>query len=163
LPLHGVELRTSDREGEIIVRGPMVARGRADDQGWLHTGDLGRFEDGRLVVVGRKSDTIISGGENIAPVEVEEALLAHSAVADAAVLGRSDEEWGEAVVAAVVLREGCVIDARQLREFASTRLARFKVPKEIHFVATLPRTSSGKLLRRELAATADAWRRASEG
>ncbi|MHB8696354.1 MAG: AMP-binding protein, partial [Solirubrobacteraceae bacterium] len=104
LPLHGVELQLSD-DGEVWVRGPVVAPGAADPaDGWLHTGDLGAFgEDGRLSIIGRKSDTIVSGGENVAPTEVEAVLLEHPAVADAGVFARADAEWGEAVVARVVL------------------------------------------------------------
>jgi o-succinylbenzoate---CoA ligase len=148
-PLPGVELRTSG--GEVIVRGPIVAPGALSDDGWLHTGDLGTFDTrGRLTITGRKADTIVTGGENVAPAEVEVALLAHRAVADAGVFGRADPEWGEAVVAAVVLRDGVTVGALELREHCAARLAGFKVPKAIEFVASLPRTESGKLLRRQL-------------
>ncbi len=132
-------------DGEILVEGPTVAGG-----GVLHTGDLGRLDErGRLVVAGRKVDTIVSGGENVMPAEVEAALLAHPAVEQAGVFGRPDAQWGEAVTAYVVLRAEAT--PQELREFAAQRLARFKVPKAIEIVATLPRTPSGKLLRRELA------------
>jgi O-succinylbenzoic acid--CoA ligase len=148
-PLPGVELRLA--ESEILVHGPIVAPGAVDPDGWLHTGDLGRFDErGRLEIIGRKSDTIISGGENVAPAEVEAALLSHPAVADVAVFGRADPEWGEAVVARVVLSDGSAVDATELRELCAARLARFKVPKQIEFCPELPRTPSGKLLRREL-------------
>jgi O-succinylbenzoic acid--CoA ligase len=150
LPLHNVEVRTSGSEGEIVVRGPMVARNAADDHGWLHTGDLGRLDDGRLVVVGRKSETIVSGGENISPAEVEEVLQLHPDVADAAVFGRPDREWGEAVIARVVVREGAAVDPDGLSAFCRERLAAFKVPKAIEFASELPRAESGKLRRREL-------------
>jgi O-succinylbenzoic acid--CoA ligase len=147
--LPGVELRTSQQE--IIVRGPIVSRGSLAEDGWLHTGDLGRFDDReRLGIVGRKADTIVSGGENVAPAEVEAALVAHPAVVDAAVLGRPDPEWGEALVAQVVLRNGGEVAPEALRAHVAARLARFKVPKSVEFVDTLPRTASGKLLRREL-------------
>ena len=148
LPLPGVELIT--REGEIWVRGPIVAPGAVDQEGWLHTGDLGRFDDGRLVIVGRRSDTIVTGGENVAPAEVESVLLEHPGVADAGVFARSDPEWGEAVVARVVLRGGATVSEAALRDWCATRLARFKVPKQVEFAEELPRTVSGKLLRREL-------------
>ena len=149
LPLHGVELRIVD--GEILVRGQVVSPGALSADGWLHSGDLGEIDErGRLRIVGRSSDTIVSGGENVAPAEVEDALLAHPAVADAAVFARSDAEWGERVAARVVLREGHVATPAELQEFVGSRLARFKIPKEIEFAATLPRTASGKLLRREL-------------
>jgi O-succinylbenzoic acid--CoA ligase len=131
-------------DGEILVEGPTVAGG-----GVLRTGDLGRFDEtGRLHVIGRKADTIVTGGENVAPAEVEAALLAHPAVADAGVFGRPDPEWGEAVTASVVLRSPA--EPHELREWVAGRLARFKVPKAIEPVAELPRNPSGKLLRRDL-------------
>jgi O-succinylbenzoic acid--CoA ligase len=133
-------------DGEILVSGPSVAGG-----GVLHTGDLGRLDDrGRLLVLGRKVDTIVSGGENVMPAEVEAVLLAHPAVAEAGVFGRPDPEWGEAVTAHVVLR--APVDVSELRSFAAERLARFKVPKAIEPVPSLPRNHAGKLLRRELEA-----------
>ena len=150
LPLHGIELRLSG-EREILVRGPQVAPGSLDEHGWLRTGDLGSFDsEGRLTVVGRQVDTIISGGENVAPAEVEAVLLEHPAVADAGVFAVADDEWGEAVVAQVVLRDGRDASADELREFCATRLARFKVPKAVAFAQELPRTVSGKLRRRDL-------------
>jgi len=149
-PLPGVDVRLTGA-GEIHVRGAIVAPEAADEHGWLHTGDLGRHDDrGRLEIVGRMSDTIITGGENVAPTEVEAILLEHPAVADAAVYGRSDPEWGETVVAAIVLTPGSTAAPQELREHCAARLARFKVPKDVSFVETLPRTASGKLLRREL-------------
>jgi O-succinylbenzoic acid--CoA ligase len=148
-PLPGVELRTS--EGEVIVRGPIVAPGAVTEEGWLYTGDLGAFDDrSRLVITGRKSDTIITGGENVAPTEVEAVLLEHPAVVDAGVFGRSHPEWGEALNAKVVLHDGLAVDAAELREYCAARLAAFKVPKAVEVVESLPRTASGKLLRREL-------------
>jgi o-succinylbenzoate---CoA ligase len=149
-PLVGQQVRISS-DGEILVAGPTVAPGAAAADGWLHTGDLGRLDDqGRLVVTGRKADTIVSGGENVAPAEVEAALLGHPAVADAAVHGRPDAQWGEAVVATVVLHDGSHAEAEELRAHVASQLAGYKVPKEISFAAKLPRTASGKLLRREL-------------
>jgi O-succinylbenzoic acid--CoA ligase len=153
-PLPGVELST--RDGELLVRGPIVAPGAVAADGWLHTGDLASFDErGALVIVGRASETIVSGGENVAPAEVEDVLLAHPAVADAGVFGRPDPEWGEAVVAQVVTREGLGVAADELRAFCAERLARFKVPKAIELVDSLPRTQSGKLLRRRLASGGD--------
>ncbi len=149
-PLPGVSARIAS-DGEILVHGPNVSHAALDGDGWLHTGDVGRLgEGGRLYVTGRKAETIISGGENVAPAEVEAVLLAHPAVADAGVHGRVDPEWGEAVVATVVVRDGAAVDADELRDFCADRLARFKVPKAIGFADALPRTESGKLLRREL-------------
>jgi O-succinylbenzoic acid--CoA ligase len=150
-PLPGVELKLSGPEREILVRGPIVAPGAKDEEGWLHTGDLGRFAEGsRLEIVGRESDTIVTGGENVSPAEVEAVLVEHPAVADAGVFGRPDPEWGEALVAVVVARAGETPQAEALRAFCAERLARFKVPKTIEFSDRLPRTASGKLLRRDL-------------
>jgi O-succinylbenzoic acid--CoA ligase len=149
-PLLGAELRIGS-DSELLVRGPIVAPGAIADDGWLHTGDLGAFDDrGRLLIVGRKADTIVSGGENVAPAEVEAVLLSHAAVADAAAHGRADPDWGEAVVATVVLRDGARADPDELLTYCAVHLARFKVPKAIAFAQRLPRTASGKLLRREL-------------
>jgi O-succinylbenzoic acid--CoA ligase len=148
-PLPGVSVYTS--AGEIVVEGPTVSKGALDAEGRLRTGDLGRFDEcGRLVIVGRKSDTIVTGGENVAPAEVEAALLEHPDVADAGVFGRPDPEWGEAVIAKVVARPGTTPSPAGLRRHVGARLARFKVPKAVEFAAELPRTPSGKLLRREL-------------
>jgi O-succinylbenzoic acid--CoA ligase len=139
--LPGLSVSLAD-DGEILVSGPSVAGG-----GVLRTGDLGRFDDhGRLIVRGRKVDTIVSGGENVMPTEVEAVLLSHPAVVEAGVFGRPDREWGEAVTAFFV---GSA-DPAELRAFARERLAPFKVPKTIEKVESLPRGSSGKLLRREL-------------
>ena len=134
-------------DGEILVSGPTVAGG-----GVLRTGDLGSFDGrGRLHITGRKADTIVTGGENVAPAEVEAVLEAHPDIAEAAVLGRPDPEWGEAVTALVVPRDGTSPDPEELRAFAQSRLAPFKVPKSITFQTTpLPRTTSGKLLRTSL-------------
>jgi O-succinylbenzoic acid--CoA ligase len=143
-PLANVKIEIA-ADDEILVAGPSVAGG-----GILHTGDLGRFDaDGRLVVTGRKSDTIVTGGENVAPAEVEGALLEHPAVAEAGVFGRVHPEWGEAVTAHVVLRGEA--SESELRGWCADRLAGYKVPKAIVPVDSLPRTASGKLLRRELA------------
>jgi O-succinylbenzoic acid--CoA ligase len=149
-PLFCTKLRSSPA-GEIEVAGPTVARGAAAADGWLRTGDLGRLNaDGFLQVTGRKSETIVSGGENVAPTEVEAVLEEHPAVIEAAAVGRADERWGEAVTALVVARPGVAEDA--LREHCAARLAPYKVPKRVALVeGPLPRTRSGKLLRRELA------------
>jgi O-succinylbenzoic acid--CoA ligase len=145
-PLPGLTVAL-DADGEILVTGPTVAGG-----GTLRTGDLGRLDArGRLTVVGRKADTIVTGGENVAPAEVEAVLLAHPAVADAGVFARPDPEWGEAIAARVVLRDGAGTGPEELRAFCRERLARFKVPKAIELADALPRTSSGKLRRSELA------------
>jgi O-succinylbenzoic acid--CoA ligase len=148
-PLLTTHLRIFD--GEICVQGPVVAPGCADEDGWLHTGDLGRIDDeGFLYVEDRLGDVIVTGGENVLPAEVEEVLLRHPDVADAAAVGRSDAEWQEAVEAVVVLREGAAAGPDELRGHCAESLARYKVPKRFEFVAELPRTASGKLLRRDL-------------
>jgi o-succinylbenzoate---CoA ligase len=148
-PLLTTHLRI--HEGEILVQGPTVAPGCADEDGWLHTGDLGRIdEEGFLYVEDRLGDLIISGGENVAPVEVERVLRGHPGVADAAVVGRQDPDWQEAVAAVVVLRGGVEVRAEDLRRYCAERLAPFKVPKRFEFVGELPRTASGKLVRRAL-------------
>ena len=139
-------------DGEILVAGPTVAPGAVSSDGWLHTGDLGELDrDGFLRVSGRKADTIVSGGENVAPAEVEAVLEAHPDVVEAAVIGRRDLRWGEAVTAIVLPREGARVGAETLRVHCSERLAPYKVPKQFDLVdEPLPRTRSGKLLRRQL-------------
>jgi O-succinylbenzoic acid--CoA ligase len=131
--------------GEIEVAGPTLAPAAGP---WLATGDLGELVDGRLRVTGRRADTIVSGGENIAPTEVEAVLAEHPAVAEAAVLGVPDADWGQAVRALVVLADGAgSVDAGELARHCRDRLAAFKVPKEFAVVDALPRTRSGKLAR----------------
>ena len=142
------------------VRGPTVTPGylnrpdataRALRDGWLHTGDLGRLDDeGYLYVLDRRDDLIISGGENVYPAEVEAALLAHPAVAEAGVVGEPDERWGQVPVA-YVRPAGDPPDPAELIDHAAGMLARYKVPARVYIVADpLPRNASGKLLRREL-------------
>lgn len=146
-PLRGAEVRITE-DGEILVRGPMVARGALAPDGWLHTGDRGHFDDdGLLHVEGRIKELIVTGGENVSPLEVEHALLEHPAVRDAGVAGLPDPEWGEAVTAFVVL-DG---DPGDLRAWCRERLAPHKVPKAVHAVGELPRNAAGKLLRDRLA------------
>jgi O-succinylbenzoic acid--CoA ligase len=147
-PLPGVELKIGP-DGEILVRGAMVSRGALAPDGWLHSGDRGRLDaDGYLYVDGRIKDTIVTGGENVAAAEVEDALVAHPAVADAAVVGRPDPEWGEAVTAFVVV-EGDATDA-SIVAHCRALLAGYKVPRAIVRVEELPRTASGKLLKGRL-------------
>lgn len=146
--------------GEILVRGPVVFAGydgrpvetaAALAGGWLRTGDLGSIDEaGRLTVVDRRDDLLISGGENVYPAEVEAVLRAHPAVEDAAVVGRPDARWGSVPVAAVVARPGASIDPVELAGFCRSRLAAYKVPVAFRLVAALPRSAGGKLLRREV-------------
>jgi O-succinylbenzoic acid--CoA ligase len=144
LPGLGVSIAT---DGEIFVNGPTVV-GEWDT---LHTGDVGRLDDeGRLTVIGRKSDTIVTGGENVAPAEVEAVLEEHPQLTEAGVFGRPHPVWGEAVTARVVPSGDIAPTAEALREYCSERLAAYKVPKTFELAKRLPRTASGKLLRREL-------------
>lgn len=146
-PLPGVELRIAP-DGEILARGPMVSPGALAPDGWLHTGDRGRLDErGYLWVEGRLKDVIVTGGENVACAEVEEALLAHPAVRDAGVVGEPDPEWGE-VVAAYVVADG--VSAAELVEHCRARLARYKAPRRVELVDELPRNAAGKLMRAKL-------------
>lgn len=148
-PLLTTHLRIQD--GEILVQGPTVAPGCADEDGWLHTGDLGRIdEEGFLYVEDRLDDVIVTGGENVVPSEVEEVLRRHPEVADAAAVARPDPEWQEAVTAVVVLHDGAEASAEDLRRHCTASLSGHKIPKRFEFAPELPRTASGKLLRRAL-------------
>jgi acyl-CoA synthetase (AMP-forming)/AMP-acid ligase II len=162
LPLPGVEIDVRDESGrtcppgvvgEIHVRGEQVAGEylgvEGAGQGWFATRDLGHRDDGGyLFVEGRADDTIIRGGENIAPAEVEEVVLAHAAVADCAVVGLDDEEWGQRIAAAVVLAPGSEVSTDELQAFARQRLRGSKTPDLVAVIEDLPYTDTGKLLRR---------------
>ena len=146
--------------GEIWVRAPNVMRAYWRDAqnpafqgGWFHSGDLARLDaDGFYWVVGRSKDMIISGGENIYPAEIENILTSCPAIADVAVTGIPDERWGEVVVAAVVRHAGSVISADEILALLSGKLARFKLPKHVVFVDTLPKTALGKIQKAQLSA-----------
>ncbi|NEB02782.1 fatty acid--CoA ligase family protein [Streptomyces sp. SID13726] len=149
--------RSPGLAGELWVRGPQVSgeyRGAdalLDADGWFHTRDLARFDgDGYLFISGRADDTIIRGGENIAPAEIEDVLLGHPAVREAAVVGVPDEEWGERIAAFVVVHEGAVTDAETLRSWVRARLRGSRTPDTVAFLPELPYTPTGKLLRRQL-------------
>lgn len=151
------------REGEIWVRGEQVSgeylgQGAAvDADGWFATRDRGWVDvDGYLYIEGRADDTIIRGGENIAPAEIEDVLLTHPAIRDVAVVGLPDDEWGQRIAAAVVCREGTVVEADELREFARERLRSSKTPDLVVFRDDLPHTETGKLLRRAVLADLEA-------
>ena len=155
-PLDGVEVRV-DGDGEIHVRCPMLLRCYRDgttpvSDGWLATGDLGEVgADGRLVVHGRRGDLIITGGENVWPAAVEDAVAGHPGVAEVAVAGVADPEWGERVVAWVVPRDAAApptIDS--VRAHLAGLLPVFMAPKELRLVEALPTTSSGKVRRHDL-------------
>ncbi len=136
-------------DGEILVRGPMVAPGAIFDDGWLHTGDIGSVDrHGRLHVEGRIKELIVTGGEKVAPAAVEAVLATHPALADAGVAGTPDPDWGEAVTAYVVERSP--VSDYDLLAFCRERLAGYQVPKRVVRVASLPRNAGGKLLRNSL-------------
>jgi long-chain acyl-CoA synthetase len=158
-PSPWMELRVVD--GEVWLRGPNVMAGYANrpaetaaaltDDGWLRTGDGGYLdEEGYLFLTDRIKDMIVTGGENVYPIEVEEALSHHPAVAEAAVIGVPDDRWGETVMAIVIPRDGAAPAADELVAFARERLAGYKLPRIVTFVDELPRTPSGKVLKREL-------------
>jgi acyl-CoA synthetase (AMP-forming)/AMP-acid ligase II len=147
--------------GEITIKGPHVMRGYYKDDvatqeafthdGWLRTGDLGmRDSDGFFFVTGRIKEIIIKGGENIAPREIDEALLRHPAILDAAAVGIADPHYGQDIMACVVLRPGQSVDEATLLDYCKTQLGRYKTPKLIRFVNDLPRGPSGKVQRRKL-------------
>jgi acyl-CoA synthetase (AMP-forming)/AMP-acid ligase II/NAD(P)-dependent dehydrogenase (short-subunit alcohol dehydrogenase family) len=153
----GTELPPGET-GRIFVRGPLLFEGYTGGgdkdriDGLMATGDVGHFDDqGRLFIDGRDDEMIVSGGENVFPQEVEELLLGHEAVADAAVLGVPDEEFGQRLAAFVVLKPGASVGQQELKPYVRERLARYKVPREITVVDELPRTASGKLQRGKLA------------
>jgi fatty-acyl-CoA synthase len=119
--------------------------------GLMNSGDVGHFDaDGRLFIDGRDDDMIISGGENVFPGEVEDLLSGHAAIAEVAVFGVADDEWGERLAAVIVRRPGADLDADEVRVFVRENLASFKVPRDVDFVDELPRTATGKVLKREL-------------
>jgi O-succinylbenzoate-CoA ligase len=155
---HGDSVTGGER-GEIVLRGPKVFKGYWRDPdatatafagGWFHTGDIGvRDDDGYVYIVDRLKDMIVSGGENIASSEVERVLYEHASVVEAAVVGRPDDRWGEVPVAFVVTSSNTTT-ADDLIEHCRGQLAKFKVPKDVVFIDTLPRNPSGKVLKREL-------------
>lgn len=159
----------ADAQGEICVRGPAVFAGYHDNpdanakalkDGWFHTGDLGRLDEkGFLYITGRASDMYISGGSNVYPREAEEVLLSHPAVAEVAVLGVPDPEWGETGVAVVVPEQGQCVSAEELLAFLSDKLARYKQPRRVFFWEELPKSGYGKvpkhLIRDQLYARGD--------
>ncbi len=171
VPYPGIEIRVADPSGatlppgevgEILIRSAVVMKGywgrpdataAAIRDGWFHTGDAGYFDqDGYLYIHDRLKDMIVSGGENVYPAEVENAVFGHPAVADVAVIGVPDEKWGEAVKAVVVLKPGAETTTDDIIAFVRQRIAGYKVPKSIDIVSALPRNPSGKVLRRELRA-----------
>ena len=170
MPNYFVDARVVDEDnqpvsantiGELVLKGPSMCSGyfnnpeasqaAIDVDGWFHTGDLARIDaDGFFFIVDRKKDMFISGGENVYPVEIEKALYEHPAVAQCAVIGVPDEKWGEVGKAIVVLRPNASVTEEELIEHMQSRLAKFKAPKSVAFVAALPLSAAGKILKREL-------------
>lgn len=167
-PLPGVEFRLVDAEGkdlpwdgksvgELLVRGDMVMKGyynqleetaKTLEGGWYHTGDLCALEaDGQLIVKDRKKDIIISGGENISSLEIEQVLYGHPAILECAVIGKNDEKWGEIPLALVVLREGYQVTPEEIIQYARANMAHFKAPREIRILSEFPKGGTGKILK----------------
>jgi fatty-acyl-CoA synthase len=147
--------------GELVLKGPSrcsgywnnpeATRAMLDDEGWFHTGDMVRYdEEWYFYVVDRKKDMFISGGENVYPVEIESVLYKHPAVHMCAVIGVPDEKWGEVGKACVVLKPGMTATEEELIAFMQQHLARYKVPKSVVFLDSLPMSGMGKILKREL-------------
>ncbi len=169
--VNGQEPVKPDERGEIWVRGPMVARGYWNNtsateatfvNGWLRTGDVGYLDEaGFLYVVDRMKDMIIRGGENVYPSEVEQELVRHPGISDAAVFGVGDPEWGERVAAAVVVADDS-LSPNATRKFLSNRLASYKIPTMYYRVEAIPRNASGKILRQKLRDSASTFREWTE-
>jgi fatty-acyl-CoA synthase len=171
VPLPGVEVEIMDEAGkplphdgvsvgEICARGNSIFAGYWKQpeetakyivNGWFHTGDMGTIDDlGYTSIVDRKKDIIITGGENVASIEIEKAIYDHPAVLECAVIGVPDEKWGEVPAAVIVLKPGAKLDVAELIDHTRTTLAHFKVPKHVRFVQALPKGGTGKILKREL-------------
>jgi fatty-acyl-CoA synthase len=170
-PVPGVEMRIVDAHdrdvpadgqsiGEIVVRGDGVMEGywrqpeataEALRGGWFHTGDMATLnEDGYFLIVDRKKDIIVSGGENISSLELEKAILAHPAILEAGVIPVPDEKWGEVPKALVVLKPNATSTQAELIDFCRARLAHYKCPRSFEFVDSLPKTGTGKILKKDI-------------
>jgi acyl-CoA synthetase (AMP-forming)/AMP-acid ligase II len=148
-----------DDEGEVLARSNHVFEGywnqpdetrKAIVDGWFHTGDGGYREGAYVAISDRKKDVIITGGENVSSIEVEDCLFQHPAVAEAAVIGVPDEKWGETIKALVVLRPGAAVTGRDLIEHCRSRMAHFKCPSSVEIRESLVRTATGKLQKFKL-------------
>jgi fatty-acyl-CoA synthase len=157
-PAIGTEVAISD-SGEVLVRSNTVLEGywnqpetsaEALEGGWFHTGDGGHLEDGYLTISDRRKDVIITGGENVSSIEVEDAIFSHEGVAEVAVIGVPDDRWGETVKALVVVAEGHTLTQEEIISWCKERLARFKAPTSVDFVAEIPRTATGKVQKFKL-------------
>ena len=150
----------SNQIGEVIVKGPTVMKGYYNNadataktlrDGWLYTGDMGyKDDDGDLFIVQRRSDLIVTGGENVYPVEVENVIRQHPDVKEVVVVGLDDAEWGQRVAATIQLMDGKLVSSDKIIQFAREHLAGYKIPREIRFVNEFPQTGSGKIQRREV-------------
>jgi acyl-CoA synthetase (AMP-forming)/AMP-acid ligase II len=158
VPAVGVRIRV-DAEGEVLARSNHVFEGywnqpeetgKALAEGWFHTGDGGYQDDAYVVISDRKKDVIITGGENVSSIEVEDCLFQHPAVAEVAVIGVPDEKWGETIKALVVLRPGAAATERELIEHCRGRMAHYKCPTSIELREALDRTATGKLQKFKL-------------
>ena len=159
-PALSTSIRVDDT-GEVLARSNTVLQGYWDNPdatgeslagGWFHTGDGGAFEDGYVTIADRKKDVIISGGENVSSIEVEDALASHPAVREVAVIGVPDERWGELVTALVVVEPDSGVDEAALIAHCRERLAGYKCPKRVEFRDELARTATGKLQKFKLRA-----------
>jgi fatty-acyl-CoA synthase len=159
-PAVGVRLKV-DAEGEVLARSNVVLAGywenpeesaRVLDGGWFHTGDGGTYDDGYLTISDRKKDVIITGGENVSSIEVEDAIFSHPDVAEVAVIGVPDEKWGETIKALVVKTEGSTLTEQELIDYVKGRVARYKAPSSVEFREVLDRTATGKLQKFKLRA-----------
>jgi len=157
---NGIQLEQG-REGEVCVRGPNIMKGYYNNpegtreafwgNGWLRSGDVGLLdEDGYLYIVDRLKDMIITGGENVYSLEVEDVIYTHPDVQECAVIGSPDKEWGEIVTAFVIPQPNKTIDGKRLKDFLKSRLSSYKVPKLISIVDDFPRSPAGKILKRAL-------------
>jgi long-chain acyl-CoA synthetase len=161
-----VDLETGQQEmpageaGEIIIKGPQVMKGYYKNpeataavirDGWLYTGDIGVIdEEGYVSIVDRKKDIIIAGGFNIYPNEIDDVLFAHPKIAEACTIGVTDEYRGETVKAYIVLNEGENLTLNEIQDYCKNSLAPYKIPKQVEFIDTLPKSGVGKILRRVL-------------
>jgi acyl-CoA synthetase (AMP-forming)/AMP-acid ligase II len=169
--LTAVQLRDADGatvelagvDGEIWIKGrnavagywnrPEETAALRDEDGWLRTGDAGHFDrDGFLYITDRIKDMVITGGENVYPAEVEKVLAGHPGVAEVAVIGTPDQQWGEVVTAVIVPTSGSTIDLAEIQTFARQHLGGYKIPRRVEVVPELPRNASGKVLKRTLRA-----------
>jgi fatty-acyl-CoA synthase len=167
-PMLGVEFRVVDSEGndlpwdsesigELLVRGDMVMKGYYANPeeteetlkgGWYHTGDfVSMGPDGSLFIKDRKKEIIISGGENISSLEIEQALYSHPDILECAVIGKPHEKWGEVPMAFVILREGSNVSPQEIIDFAKSKMAHFKAPKEVRIIDEFPRGGTGKIMK----------------